>query len=75
MTSRSNVGGIQLGEKFSIYHQRLSYWKSLFFKYLDDNGSKQELDVKQDINEVTRALLSPLRTNGYVFEYIRGKHN
>ena len=28
-------------------------------KYVDNNGNEQELDVKSDITEVMRALLSP----------------
>ena len=43
-------------------------------KYVDDNGNERELDVEEDINEVTRGLLSPLRTHGYVFGYTGGQH-
>ena len=43
-------------------------------KFVDDNGNIQHIDVEKDITEVTRALLSPLRTHGYVFGYTGGKH-
>ena len=43
-------------------------------KCVDNNGNVQELDIKNDITEVMRALLSPRWTHGYVLGYSEGKH-
>ena len=51
------------------YDGKIGYNKYYNRTFTRSDGNIQHIDVEKNITEVTRALLSPLRTHGYVFGY------
>ena len=40
----------------------------------DDHGQKHTIDVEENVTDVTKALIAPIRTHGYVMAFTGGAH-
>ena len=58
---------MSIANGFAIGAMPLIIWK-------DDDGNEHVIDVEENVTDVTRALIAPIRTHGYVMAFTGGAH-